>query len=626
MLGRRSTRPARGEPVGDRRWRTILDPLLAGFLPGALLGAQIAGLLFFLNPDLPFRLPLLARGMLVYGALVGTAGLLVQLPFLWGRPHRARRLLPWSFSGVLAVAALLDGLHAARLAYFLPPGINERLIKAALWLALGALIAFYTALLHTLHRRPYGRRSRIGLAVLAAAALYVVAERREAFRPSPPASPRPSAVAADERPRLLWVGVDGATLDAVLPLAEQGRLPFLANLLRNGAYGSLASLTPNRERALWTSLATGKYPYKHGVLGSERCEAAWLPEGLALDTLPQGIGFRHWGLGPPGETDCRRTDRPRALPLWTVLARLGLDTGAVGWPLAGAEAAGARPKAASLLGEGTEAPGATAPTGGGAAPGGGFVLPEPFFTETGPDEAAATGLAARARLFRVEPDELDPNLLVRFGDEPPGPLVRALADDLWRESLTHFLLTREEAAGDAVFLRLPGLGEVSRRFFGGYAATRFEGAKAAEYERAARLLTAYYAQVDDLLEKLWSARSGPTLLVLVSAYGTEAPEGWRRIVRQIAGGKPVEGFTDRSPDGLLVLHGPGIAAGERLTGARLVDVVPTVLYGLGFPVARDLDGRVLTAAFERSFLARHPLLFLPSYETVRTGPREPSSP
>jgi arylsulfatase A-like enzyme len=53
-----------------------------------------------------------------------------------------------------------------------------------------------------------------------------------------------------------------------------------------------------------------------------------------------------------------------------------------------------------------------------------------------------------------------------------------------------------------------------------------------------------------------------------------------------------------------------------LTGADLVDVVPTLVYGLGLPIARDLDGQVLTAAFRRSFLAGHPLTFLPSYETL----------
>ena len=65
---------------------------------------------------------------------------------------------------------------------------------------------------------------------------------------------------------------------------------------------------------------------------------------------------------------------------------------------------------------------------------------------------------------------------------------------------------------------------------------------------------------------------------------------------------------------MLLLYGDGIRQGALITGARLEDVAPTLLYGLGFPVARDLDGQVLTSAFDKTFLARNPLTFLESYE------------
>ena len=47
-----------------------------------------------------------------------------------------------------------------------------------------------------------------------------------------------------------------------------------------------------------------------------------------------------------------------------------------------------------------------------------------------------------------------------------------------------------------------------------------------------------------------------------------------------------------------------------------MDLAPTLLYGLGFPVARDPDGRVLTAAFQKKFLEEHPVTFFPSYEGI----------
>jgi hypothetical protein len=50
-------------------------------------------------------------------------------------------------------------------------------------------------------------------------------------------------------------------------------------------------------------------------------------------------------------------------------------------------------------------------------------------------------------------------------------------------------------------------------------------------------------------------------------------------------------------------------------------VAPTLLYGLGFPVARDFDGQVLTAAFDKSFLAGNPVSFFPSYEGLARAGR-----
>ncbi|MFQ5349001.1 MAG: alkaline phosphatase family protein, partial [Thermoanaerobaculia bacterium] len=253
--------PARGRILDEY---PNLEVLGLGFLPGLMAGIHLSGLLFFLNPDLPFGLWSLTRGSLVFGALFGCVSMAILAPFTWRRPQRARRVLPWAMTAVLAAAALIDGANASRFSLFLPPGINVRLIKAAFGLGLAAFIFFYTALSHSMQRRPYGIRSRVGMTALALLTIYLVGERREAFRPRPQPAPLPSAVELEARPDLLVVGLDGATLDAVLPLAEQGHLPFFARLLEQGARARLESFTPNLPAAQWTTLASGKLPFKHG--------------------------------------------------------------------------------------------------------------------------------------------------------------------------------------------------------------------------------------------------------------------------------------------------------------------------------------------------------------------------
>ncbi|MGH9361531.1 MAG: hypothetical protein ACRD2T_06400, partial [Thermoanaerobaculia bacterium] len=191
-------------PLSSHRRSGSLIILGAGLLPGALAGAQVAGLLFFLNPALSFRAGTLAPAVAQYGLLLGLVGLAAQLPWTWGRPRRAARLLPWTLTAALAIAALLDWTHASYYAYYLPAGINRRLLQAALWLTLAALVCFYTAFLHTLQARGYGGRSRWFLGLLVLLSLYAMIERREAFRARAEPPRRPPVVERGERPRL-WV-------------------------------------------------------------------------------------------------------------------------------------------------------------------------------------------------------------------------------------------------------------------------------------------------------------------------------------------------------------------------------------------------------------------------------------
>jgi arylsulfatase A-like enzyme len=169
-------------------------------------------------------------------------------------------------------------------------------------------------------------------------------------------------------------------------------------------------------------------------------------------------------------------------------------------------------------------------------------------------------------------------------------------------------------APEALFVRLPGLAEVSRRWFGGYVAHDLEGVSGERVGRSAQVVADYYRHVDDALAELWARRRGPRLLVLVSPHGAAAPGPWRRAA--LLGRQPVEGVLTGRADGVLLLHGEGVRAGAFVADATVEDVVPTLLYALGLPLARDLDGRALTAAFDPGFLATHPLRFVASYERL----------
>lgn len=62
------------------------------------------------------------------------------------------------------------------------------------------------------------------------------------------------------------IGVDGGTLDLLLPLAEKGLLPTFARLMQESAWGTLRSSIPHVSPVAWASFMTGQNPAKHGIL------------------------------------------------------------------------------------------------------------------------------------------------------------------------------------------------------------------------------------------------------------------------------------------------------------------------------------------------------------------------
>ncbi|MEK6635384.1 MAG: alkaline phosphatase family protein [Planctomycetota bacterium] len=65
--------------------------------------------------------------------------------------------------------------------------------------------------------------------------------------------------------KVFVIGIDGATFDLIKPWIKEGRLPNIANIMRNGVHGLLKSTIHPLTAPAWTSFMTGKNPGKHGV-------------------------------------------------------------------------------------------------------------------------------------------------------------------------------------------------------------------------------------------------------------------------------------------------------------------------------------------------------------------------
>jgi hypothetical protein len=115
-----------------------------------------------------------------------------------------------------------------------------------------------------------------------------------------------AAASANAAPRVVLVGVDGASWRVIDPLLAAGKLPNLAALIARGVTANLETVEPVISPVVWTSIATGQPPEVHGVLNfyadARKIAAPTVFERLAVQGLR--VGTYEWLVSWP----------PRALP------------------------------------------------------------------------------------------------------------------------------------------------------------------------------------------------------------------------------------------------------------------------------------------------------------------------
>ena len=107
--------------------------------------------------------------------------------------------------------------------------------------------------------------------------------------------------------KVLLIGWDAADWKVIRPLMEAGRMPHIRRLVEEGASGQIATLHPPLSPMLWTSIATGKRPFKHGILGFS-------------EPTPDGRGVQP-------VSNLSRTSKA----LWNIFSQNDLRSVVIGW-------------------------------------------------------------------------------------------------------------------------------------------------------------------------------------------------------------------------------------------------------------------------------------------------------
>jgi predicted AlkP superfamily phosphohydrolase/phosphomutase len=382
--------------------------------------------------------------------------------------------------------------------------------------------------------------------------------------------------------KVALLAIDGMDWSLIDPLLDEGRMPNLALLIERGARRDFRSLEPHQKSAvIWTTIATGKEPGKHGVT-----------DFVKATGLSQLTGSYSW----------------KARPVWDILGESGHTVGVVNWmvswpaqPVNGYFVSD-RIVYAPELGEGdTE----------------GLTYPTELLGELAP-------------LVRGHSETTDEELRVFLNGDSwrtsDDRVIRQSVEDLRTyygrdESILalakHLLTSREQPDLFAVYVR--GLDKCCHSYWGAmdpsipFIIITDEG-----IETFRDVIPRYYERIDAMIGEFVEALEDDTTIIVCSDHGF-------RGLCVGADGAVKCGYWMHRALGAFAAAGPGISESGDVREASVFDVAPTVLALFGEPIGRDMDGLVMREVVDEGFLRDHPVQYVDTYERGEVVEPEPET-
>ena len=385
-----------------------------------------------------------------------------------------------------------------------------------------------------------------------------------------------STLPAANNSKVLVIGWDAADWRAIRPLLEEGKMPNLQKMMDEGVHGNVSTLNPVLSPMLWSSIATGKRPYKHGIHGFSEPT----PDGKAVRPI----------------TNVSRTSKA----VWNMLNQTGKKCNVVAWwpshpaePIDGVMVSNwyqtARQiKNADLDPEiGKPRPGAHGWEGNQWQMAPGTVHPK--------------RLAKNLQEFRFHPMELDPEHVGPFipkfmeidqqKDQRLSGFAKTLADTVSVHGAATALMQLEPWDFMAVYY--DGIDHFGHGFMK-YHPPRQEWISEEDFEIYKGVVEGGYRFHDMMLGAMLQLAGPETTVILLSDHGFH-PDHLRP---EHIPAEPAGPAIEHRPYGIFVARGPGIRAGEVVQGASVLDLTPTVLTCFGLPIGEDMDGKPLVTIFD----------------------------
>jgi predicted AlkP superfamily phosphohydrolase/phosphomutase/tetratricopeptide (TPR) repeat protein len=375
---------------------------------------------------------------------------------------------------------------------------------------------------------------------------------------NPAPSPALDATTPGKR-RVLLVGWDSADWKVINPLLDAGKMPHLEQLINGGIIGNLATLYPILSPMLWTSIATGKRPMKHGIHGFAEPDP-------------------HTGSVRPITNLSRKTKA-----IWNILSQQGKKCIVVGWwPSNPAEPLPSGVMVSNHFQQ-TASQDPTKPWPMQA----GTVHP-PRLAETLAELRVHPGELSGEHVFPFVPkaEEID-----QEKDRRLAGLAKTIADcTSIHAAATHLIQTEPWDFMAVYYDAIDHFGHGFMR----YHPPRQKHVSEKDFELYQGVIEAAYRYHDMMLGMLMAMAGPDTTVLLMSDHGFHPDHLRPAAIPDEPAGPAVE----HRHYGIFALRGPGLKKDARLYGGTVLDITPTLLTLFGLPVGADMDGKPLVTAFD----------------------------
>ena len=572
----------------------------------ALATAYVIALVLHLNPTLPLHpsrlAPLVAAvGPFYFVHLTVVFYILLVLRQLFAREVFSPAwisvdVLTWLAAMAAAAGAMLMGRNLRTLSLVLDTATTTALELSVLVLSVTTVLCLLLAQFR--RRVPHARAvwAPLFVVLVMSSVAALLALRGRGTLPLLEARPIDATfdrARPDASGRVTVIAIDGGSLDLITSATAEGRLPNFGRILDVGAVRHLATLQPTSAEAVWAAVATGKLPQKNGVRSAAVYQLAG--GGGAVQLLPEHC-FAH-GLERFGflieQAHTSATFRTRTL--WSILSTNGFSVGVVGWPLT---------QPAPVVR--------------------GFVVGDTYhrvaLTPSGIDDPSAIyppelEMDARAAMEGVMADE-SPVVTVSLGG-PGGAGVDPRHETPARTDRVYDRIAQAMSRArppQVTLTRYQSLDPIGHYFLRYATPSEFGDVTDDERRRFGSVLERHYGVIDQTIGRAMAGLGPDDLLLVVSGYGMEPIGFGQRLIERLIGDPEISGTHTGAPDGFLLAYGASVARGRQLARASVVDIVPTILYFLGLPIGRDMDGFARTDLFQGSFTQERPLTFIPTYD------------